>query len=226
MQRRFADRADAGRALAEALAAYRDMPGTVVLGLPRGGVPVAFEIARTLGLPLDVLVVRKLGLPWQPELAMGAIASGGVLVLNDEVLRYLEGRGAAFEDVRAREQRELERREQEFRGGRPPLEVSGRTTILVDDGLATGATMEAAVRALRSRGTARIVVAVPVASVEACRRIEDVADEVVCLATPLMFSAVGQWYEDFEQTDDAQVRDLLSKAHARPDLRAGEASHE
>jgi predicted phosphoribosyltransferase len=226
MQRRFADRVDAGRALTEVLTAYRDMPDTVVLGLPRGGVPVAFEIARTLGLPLDVLVVRKLGLPWQPELAMGAIASGGVLVLNDEVLRYLEGRGAAFEDVRAREQRELERREQEFRGGRPPLEVSGRTTILVDDGLATGATMEAAVRALRSRGTARIVVAVPVASVEACRRIEDVADEVVCLATPLMFSAVGQWYEDFEQTDDAQVRDLLSRAHARPDLRAGEASHE
>ncbi len=214
MQRRFADRVDAGQALAGALAAYRNADDTLVLGLPRGGVPVAWEIARTLGLPLDVLVVRKLGLPWQPELAMGAIASGGVLVLNDEVLHYLEGRGSAFEDVRAREQRELERRELEFRGGRPPLEVGDHTTILVDDGLATGATMEAAVRALRARRAARIVVAVPVASVEARRRIEAVADEVICLATPAMFSAVGQWYEDFEQTGDAEVRDLLSRAHA------------
>jgi len=149
VERRFADRADAGRALARALGTYRRAPDAVVLGLPRGGVPVAFEIAQALDLPLDVLVVRKLGLPWQPELAMGAIASGGALVVNEDVLRHLGGRGEALESVRAREQAELERREREYRGDRPPLDLRGRTGILVDDGLATGATMEAAVRALK-----------------------------------------------------------------------------
>jgi predicted phosphoribosyltransferase len=208
----FADRADAGRAIARDLAHLRAAPDAVVLGLPRGGVPVAHEVAHALGLPLDVLVVRKLGLPQQPELAMGAIASGGALVVNDEVVRYLGGRGEAFEAVRASEQAELERRERDYRGARPPLEMAGRTAILVDDGLATGATMEAAVRALRSLGARRVVVAVPVASQEALERIEALADEVVCLAAPPSFSAVGQWYADFGQTGDAEVRDLLARA--------------
>jgi predicted phosphoribosyltransferase len=214
MQPVFADRTDAGRALARALEAHRGGTDTLVLGLPRGGVPVACEIARALALPLDVLVVRKLGLPWQPELAMGAIASGGALVLNDEVVRHLGGRMHEFEAVRAREQAELERRERKYRGDRPPLDIRGRTGILVDDGLATGATMQAAVRALRALGAARVVVAVPVASPEARDRIAAVADEVVCLAAPMFFSAVGQWYADFGQTEDAEVQDLLARAHA------------
>jgi predicted phosphoribosyltransferase len=214
MPRIYSDRADAGRALAKALARLRAAPDVIVLGLPRGGVPVACEVAAALGLPLDVLVVRKLGLPQQPELAMGAIASGGALVVNDEVVRYLGGRTGAFEAVRAREQAELERRERDYRGTRPPLKVSGLTAILVDDGLATGATMEAAVRALQSLGAHRVVVAVPVASVEARERIEAIADEVVCLATPEFFSAVGQWYADFGQTEDEEVRELLARAGA------------
>lgn len=217
MPRIFEDRADAGRALAKTLESQRGAAGTVVLGLPRGGVPVAFEIAEALRLPLDVLVVRKLGLPSQPELAMGAIASGGALVRNDEVVGYLGGREDAFEAVRAREQAELERRERDFRGDRPPHDLRGRTGILVDDGLATGATMEAAVRALRALGATRVVVAVPVASPEARDRIAAVADEVVCLAAPMYFSAVGQWYRDFAQTSDEEVRDLLARAHARLD---------
>jgi putative phosphoribosyl transferase len=215
MQRIYADRADAGRALAAALEAHRGVKDTVVLGLPRGGVPVAYEIAERLELPLDVLVVRKLGLPSQPELAMGAIASGGALVRNEEVVRYLGGRDDAFESVRAREQRELERRERDYRGDRPPLDMRDRVGILVDDGLATGATMEAAVRALQALGARRVVVAVPVASPEARDRIAAVADEVVCLAAPMFFSAVGQWYHEFGQTSDEEVRDLLAKAHAR-----------
>ena len=214
MQRMFADRTDAGRSLAASLKAHAGAADTLVLGLPRGGVPVAFEIAQSLKLPLDVLVVRKLGLPWQPELAMGAIASGGALVRNEEVVRYLGDRADAFEAVRAREQAELERRERDYRGDRPPLAMRGRTGILVDDGLATGATMEAAVRSLRALGARRVVVAVPVASAEARERIGEVADEVVCLATPMSFSAVGQWYADFGQTEDTEVRDLLDRAHA------------
>ena len=212
MPRMYADRADAGRALANSLAHLRAAPDAIVLGLPRGGVPVAYEVARALELPLDVLVVRKLGLPQQPELAMGAIASGGALVVNDDVVRHLGNPGEAFEAVRAREQVELERRERDFRGARPPLELAERTAILVDDGLATGATMEAAVRALKSLGAGRVVVAVPVASREALERIEALADEVVCLAAPPFFSAVGEWYADFGQTEDAEVRELLSRA--------------
>jgi putative phosphoribosyl transferase len=215
MQRVFADRAEAGRALATALEARRGAADTIVLGLPRGGVPVAYEIATALALPLDVLVVRKLGLPWQPELAMGAIASGGALVLNEEVVRHLGGRDQAFEAVRAREQAELARRERDYRGDRPPLVMHNRTGILVDDGLATGATMEAAVRSLQALEARRVVVAVPVASPEARDRIAALADEVVCLATPMLFSAVGQWYRDFGQTSDDEVRDLLARAHAR-----------
>jgi predicted phosphoribosyltransferase len=212
----FADREDAGRALAASLEAWRARPDAIVLGLPRGGVPVAFEIATALDLPLDVLVVRKLGLPWQPELAMGAIAGGGALVVNAEVVRYLPPGDDALETVRAREQRELERREREYRGDRPPLDPRGLSVVLVDDGLATGATMEAAVRSLRSLGAQRVVVAVPVAAVEARERIAAVADEVVCLETPEFFSAVGQWYRDFGQTSDAEVTGLLERARRRP----------
>jgi predicted phosphoribosyltransferase len=215
MQRVFADRVEAGRALATALEARRGAADTIVLGLPRGGVPVAYEIATALALPLDVLVVRKLGLPWQPELAMGAIASGGALVLNEEVVRHLGGRDQAFEAVRAREQAELARRERDYRGDRPPLVMRDRTGILVDDGLATGATMEAAVRSLQALEARRVVVAVPVASPEARDRIAALADAVVCLATPTLFSAVGQWYRHFGQTSDDEVRDLLARAHAR-----------
>lgn len=212
MARMFDDRVEAGRALAKALAARKDLAESIVLALPRGGVPVAYEVAQALGRPLDVLVVRKLGLPSQPELAMGAIASGGVVVLNDDVVRYLGGRAEMLEDVKRREQAELERREREYRGDRAPLDVAGRDAILVDDGLATGATMDAAVRALRSAGARRVLVAVPVASGEARDRIAAVADEVVCLATPVFFSAVGQWYRDFGQTTDDEVRELLLRS--------------
>jgi putative phosphoribosyl transferase len=215
MQRIFADRTDAGRSLAKALQSFHAAADTVVLGLPRGGVPVAFEVAELLALPLDVLVVRKLGLPSQPELAMGAIASGGALVLNDDVIRHLGDPEQAIAAVRRREQAELERRERSYRGDRPALDVRARTGILVDDGLATGATMEAAVRALQALGARRVVAAVPVASVEARNRIAAVADEVVCLATPMFFSAVGQWYQDFGQTSDEEVRELLDRARAR-----------
>ncbi len=212
MRQVFEDRSEAGRSLADALAPWRGAPDTVVLGLPRGGVPVAYEIASALGLPLDVLVVRKLGLPGQPELAMGAIASGGAVVVNDEVVRYLPPGSDALDAVRQREQLELERRERIFRGDRPPLDIRGRTGILVDDGLATGATMAAAVRALRKLGAKRIIVAVPVASAEARDRVAELADEVVCLSAPAWFTAVGQWYRNFEQTEDAEVSELLERA--------------
>lgn len=216
MQRVFEDRVDAGCALARSLGGRHDLQDAIVLGLPRGGVPVAFEIAKALGLSLDVLVVRKLGLPWQPELAMGAIASGGAVVLNDDVLRLVGRDEKVLQQVQQQEFAELARRERVFRGARPPLAVKGRTAIVVDDGLATGATMEAAVRALRTLGAQHVVVAVPVASAEACDRIRAVADEVVCLETPWRFSAVGQWYRDFAQTSDAEVTELLARASLGP----------
>lgn len=214
MARRFLDRHDAGRVLAGELARYRGDPSAIVLALPRGGVPVGFEVAQALGLPLDVVVVRKLGLPAQPELAMGAVASGGAVVLNDEVLRLLPARGDALERVKARELLELTRREQAYRGDRKPLDVRGRTCIVVDDGLATGATMAAAVRAMKNAGAGRVVAAVPVASDEALERIAALADEVACAQVPRWFSAVGQWYERFDQTEDDEVRELLARAAA------------
>jgi len=215
MSRSFGDRVDAGRQLAQVVAGLGLPAGTIVLGLPRGGVPVAAEIARALDLPLDVLCVRKIGVPHQPELAMGAVASGGAVVRNAEVLAQLPDAEAAFESVLAQERIELERRERLYRGPAVPLSIAGRTVVLVDDGLATGATMEAAVRALQSMGAARIVVAVPVGAPEACDRIAAVADQVVCLVQPMHFASVGQWYDTFDQTQDAEVRTLLADA-ARP----------
>lgn len=208
----FRDRAHAGRLLAQALAG-RAGPDTLVLGLPRGGVPVAAEVARELGVPLDVYVVRKLGCPFQPELAMGAIASGGVLVRNEDVLAAIRQPEAALAEVRKVEEKVLAQREQLYRGGRPPLDVAGKQVIVVDDGLATGATMKAAVKALRAAGAASVVVAVPVGPPDTCDELRAMADEVVCLQAPAMFSAVGQWYEDFGQTSDAEVRELLRGQH-------------
>ncbi len=205
----FRDRADAGRQLAAHL---RDLAGrddVVVLALPRGGVPVAYEVAQTLGAPLDVFVVRKLGVPWQPELAMGAIASGGTRVMNAEVLRSIGLSEQEIEDVTARERQEMEAREQSYRGLRPPLDLKGRTTILVDDGLATGSTMRAAALAVRQHQPARVIIAVPVAAVQTCEELRREGNEVICVSTPEPFLAVGQWYCEFTQTTDEEVRRLL-----------------
>jgi predicted phosphoribosyltransferase len=207
--KRYRDRIEAGRALAALLRDYAGRGDVVVLGLPRGGVPVAAEVARALGVPLDVFMVRKLGVPGHEELAMGAIASGGVRVLNDSVIDALHIPPSIIERAALREQRELVRREAAFRGGRPAPELRGKTAILVDDGLATGATMRAAVSALRALGPARIVVAVPVGAADTCARFRAEADEVVCALTPFPFDAVGLWYEDFDQTSDAEVQAAL-----------------
>jgi predicted phosphoribosyltransferase len=208
----FRDRRHAGQALAQVLSAYANRPDVIVLALPRGGVPVGFEVAQALHVPFDVFIVRKLGVPGHEEYAMGALASGGVRVLNHNVLRMLDIPEDAVEAVTRSEQRELERRERLYRGDRPPPEVRGRTVILVDDGLATGSTMLAAVKALQAQRPARIVVAVPTASAETCEALRSEADEVVCATTPEPFRAVGLWYEDFSQTSDDEVRDLLSRA--------------
>jgi predicted phosphoribosyltransferase len=208
----FADRREAGRFLAGKLTGYADRPDVLVLALPRGGVPVAFEVASALHAPLDVFLVRKLGVPGHEELAMGAIASGGVRVLNEDVVRALRIPGDVLEAVAEAEQAELERRERIYRGDRPPPDVRGRTVILVDDGLATGSTMRAAVAALRRQGPARIVVAVPVGAPETCAEFEREADEVVCARTPEPFYAVGLWYGDFSQTTDEEVHELLERA--------------
>jgi predicted phosphoribosyltransferase len=212
MERAFANRVEAGRLLAEKLVQYAGRGDVIVLGLPRGGVPVAFEVARRLHVPLDVFIVRKLGVPGFEELAAGAIASGGVRVLNDDVMRAIPHADEAIETLTARETAELERREHEYRDGRPAPELRGRVVILVDDGLATGATMRAAVKALRQSGAAKIVAAVPVGPPDSCREIEQEADETICLSTPVLFQAVGQYYEDFSQTSDQDVRALLSQA--------------
>lgn len=214
MRKPFRDRRSAGRAVADLLARYRDDDDVLVLGLPRGGVPVAFEVASALAAPLDVLIVRKLGVPGHEELAMGAIASGGVRIVNERIARELGVTESAIAAAAAQEEIELERRERLYRGDRLPADVEGRTVILVDDGLATGATMRAGIAAVRSRGAAQIVVAVPCGSTSTCRALTREADDVVCVATPEPFYAVGMWYEDFTQTTDDEVRALLERAQA------------
>jgi len=212
MERAFPNRIEAGRLLAEKLEKYADRSDVIVLGLPRGGVPVANEVAERLRVPLDVFIVRKLGVPGFEELAAGAIASGGVRVLNEDVVRAIPHADQAIEAVTARESAELERREETYREGRPAPELRDRIVILVDDGLATGATMRAAVKALRQQAAAKIVVAVPVGPPDTCHEIEEQADETICLSTPEFFQAVGQYYEDFSQTTDEDVRELLGRA--------------
>jgi len=209
MAERFANRREAGAALARALAPLVEGEDAIVLALPRGGVPVGYEIARAIGAPLDVLVVRKLGVPWHEELAMGALASGGLRVLVPSVVNALGVSPAEVERVTAAEADELARRESSYREGRPFPTLRDRTVILVDDGLATGASMEAAVAAVRTAEPARVIVAVPVAPIEAVARMREIADDVVCLATPEPFEAVGLWYDDFSQTTDDEVRALL-----------------
>lgn len=209
---RFADRRAAGVELASRLDSLKGRKDVVVLALPRGGVPVAFEVARALGAPLDVFLVRKLGVPRHEELAMGAIASGGIRVLNEDVVGWYGIPAAVIDEVAREEQKELERRETAYRDGRAPLDVNGRVAVLVDDGLATGSSMKAAVTAVRARTPARIVVAVPVGAPDTCRQLAEIADEVVCARTPEPFSAVGLWYRDFSQTSDDEVRALLHES--------------
>jgi predicted phosphoribosyltransferase len=217
---RFVDRVDAGKRLAHALQSYLGRKDVTVIGLPRGGVPVANEVARSLHLPLDVLVVRKLSTPGQEELAMGAIASGGVIVNNPEVQRWFEHPDVLIKESLARATVELERREALYRAIRMPLPLTGQTVIVVDDGAATGATMQAAVRALKNMKVARIVVALPVASRESCVAFEKEADQVVSLLTPDSFGSVGEWYESFDQTTDEQVESLLRAAQPKNSRRA------
>jgi predicted phosphoribosyltransferase len=208
---RFRNRGDGGRRLAEKLTGYAGRADVLVLALPRGGVPVAFEVARLLGAPLDVFVVRKLGVPGHEELAMGAVATGGVCVLNEEIVHGLAILEDRIDAVVARELQELARRERAYRNRRAPLNVRNKTVILVDDGLATGATMRAAVRALEQQHPERIVVAVPTASPDTCEALRAEADDVVSVIAPEPFLAVGYWYDDFAQTTDAEVRDLLAR---------------
>ena len=208
----FRDRTDAGRVLAALLTAYTDRPDTVVLALPRGGVPVAYEIARTLKLPLDLFVVRKLGVPGYEELAMGAVATGGIRHINQDVVDALRIDATTIDAVSAREEIELGRREQLYRGKRPPMNLRNKTVILVDDGLATGSSMRAAIAALRQHQPARIVVAVPAGAPSVCKEIAREVDEAICAATPESFYAVGQWYREFLQTTDEEVRDLMARA--------------
>lgn len=212
MRKRFADRSEAGQQLATRLLAFAGRPDTLVLALPRGGVPVGFEIARALAVPLDVFIVRKIGVPDQPELAMGAIASGGVEVVNQQTMDVLGIDEATFRAVVERERAELARREQAYRGGRPALDIRGRRVIVVDDGLATGASMRSAVQALRRQEPAQIVVAVPVGAPGTCETLAQIADDLVCLHMPEPFYAIGLWYEDFSQTSDVQVRTMLEQA--------------
>lgn len=214
----FANRISAGRALANRLHEYANRSDVTVLGLPRGGVPVAFEVAQALNAPLDVFLVRKLGVPGYEEFAMGAIATGNVRVLNEKLVKDLGIRDEWIQQVAAREQRELERRETLYRGASPPLNVSGRTVILVDDGLATGSTMRAAVKALKNLGPTRIIVAAPVAASETCESFKANVDATcICVMRPELFDAVGRWYKDFSQTTDEEVCYLLkhAKEHRR-----------
>ena len=216
----FRDRAEAGRALALQLEAYAGRSDLIVLALPRGGVPVAFEVARALGAPLDVFTVRKLGVPGYQELAFGAIATGGVRVIDADVVRSLQIPGGVIDAIATRELRELNRREHAYRGNKPALDVRGRTVILVDDGMATGSSMRAALVAVRRLRPARVIVAVPVAAPSTCRQFENEADECVCVLKPEPFHAVGILYEDFSQTTDDEVRDLLEKSARQAELDA------
>lgn len=211
----YQDRRDGGQTLADELAHYAGRSDVIVLGLPRGGVPVAYEVARRLGVRLDVFLVRKLGVPGQEELAMGAIAPGDVRVLNDDVVRQLHMADEVIDSVADQERIELRRREQAYRGDRSLPDLRGRTVILVDDGLATGATMRAAVAGVRAHEPAEIVVAVPTAAPQTCADLQTIVDEIVCAETPQPFLGVGAWYRDFSQTTGAEVRDLLEKAHSR-----------
>jgi predicted phosphoribosyltransferase len=215
MKTQFFNRTEAGQFLAENLSNYANRDDVIVLALPRGGVPVAAEVAKKLNAPLDVFVVRKLGLPDHPELAMGAIASGGVRVFNGEVVNALRIPDEVIDTVSAQELAELQRREKAYRAGLPPLDVEGKTIIVVDDGVATGSTMLAAAAALRRLNASRIVVAAPVIAASACREIQRKADEVAAVMIPERFYAVGQWYEDFSQTTDEEVRDLLAQTALR-----------
>jgi len=215
----FIDRREAGRALAPQLQKYAGRDDVVVLALPRGGVPVAYEVANALGAPLDVFLVRKLGTPGHRELAMGAIASGGVRVLNEDVVRWYGIPEDAIEAVAREEAEELQRRERAYREGRVAPDLANRIVILVDDGLATGSTMRAAAQAMRAHHPARVVVAVPVGAPQTCRELSEVADEVICAHMPEPFSAVGQWYLNFDQTDDREVRDLLQQSNPTPQLK-------
>jgi len=212
----FIDRRDAGRVLASRLPKYRGRDDVVVLALPRGGVPVAYEVASALGVPMDVFLVRKLGTPGHRELAMGAIASGGVRVLNEDVVQWYGISDSAIERIAREEQEELERRERAYRGNRPAPDLTAKIVILIDDGLATGSTMRAAAQAMRAHRPARVVIAVPVGAPQTCAELAAVADEVICARMPEPFSAVGQWYLNFDQIDDDEVRELLQKSSAIP----------
>jgi putative phosphoribosyl transferase len=214
-QQAYRDRREAGVELAARLGHYRGRDDVVVLALPRGGVPVAAEVARLLDVPFDVFLVRKLGVPGHRELAMGAIASRGVRVLNDEVVGWYRIPNSVIDAVAHDEQRELERRERAYREDRPPVDLRDRIVLLIDDGLATGSTMRAAVEGVRANGPRRVVVAVPVGSPESCREFAEISDEVVCARAPAFFSAVGEWYQDFSQTSDEEVQDLLRQSHSR-----------
>lgn len=221
MMFRFKNRSMAGQYLADKLRNYVNDQNAVVLGLPRGGVVVAFEVANELGLPLDIFLVRKLGVPGYEELAMGAIASGGVRVMNENVIRQINIPAGAVEVVTKKEEMELKRREEAYRDNRPRLDVKDRTVILVDDGLATGATMRAAVVALRKQRPGRIVIAVPVAAPDTCEELRADVDDIVCGITPTQFYAIGVWYEDFSQTTDEEVKQLLRTAHRQAEKRRG-----
>jgi len=212
----FQDRFEAGRLLASKLTHLANRPDVVVLALPRGGVPVGYEVAKALNAPLDVFVVRKLGVPGQEELAMGAIASGGVRVVNERLVQALGIPDEVVDAIAAEEERELQRREREYREGRSPVDVTGRSVILVDDGLATGSSMRVAAQALKAKNPTRIIVAVPVASPQTCEQFQSEVDQVICAVTPEPFWAVGQWYRDFSQTSDQEVRDLLRRAASLP----------
>lgn len=213
---KYMNRTDAGRHLSAKLRSYIDLANLIVLALPRGGVPVAYEVAHALRAPLDVFLVRKLGVPFHPELAMGAIAEGGVRVLNQHIIEEAHISASVVDQIIARERLELERRSRSYRAGRPQPSMKGRNVILVDDGLATGASMEAAVRALRKLTDGRIIVAVPVGAAETCQRLRAIADDVVCPFIPEVFSAVGLWYEHFDQTYEVEVKDLLERASKPP----------